>query len=477
MMTFSELTRLAKLANLEYSISLPQGMKAEDIEIKDFCLNSKLTSQGSVFVCTKGEFADGHDYAKSCLESGTVALLAEKKLAAEIEEKLAVLYVENSHLALQKMAIVRRDEFNGLLIAVTGSCGKTSVKEMLFQVLSHKGKAAKNHLNLNTQVGVAISILNTDNDEDFWILEAGINQEHDMQEIAQILRPNIGLIINASNAHAEGLPKGAAYYKSQLFSYIKKDEKIAKSGLTFACKDYPDLVKEVLAKSPDTVFYSILDEKADYYAKYKGLNADGKGIFTLKIKNDEYDILAPMRSDYGAENCLAIACLASFFMTKDEIIEAFKHTTSPRQRFEIFNLKDCTLIDDSYNANPLSFKRMISGALEYCTLDGKRTKPLIAIAGAMLELGEIAQREHEILGQEFALAKTEKIYYIGPYAENFAKGLKNASFEGTLIFPTDAESFANDLKAEKATNCVFLVKGSRSIQLERYAQKLKEIYG
>ncbi len=474
-MTFSELIQYANNAKIDFSYCLPSGQDAENIAVQHFCTDSRQVQEGSLFVCIQGEKSDGHSFAKACIEQGAKALIADKKLEKEIEESVAVLYVENASQALQKLAHAKREEFKGKVIAITGTSGKTSVKEMLFQVLAQKSKAAKNHLNFNTQIGVSLSILNTDNDEDFWILEAGISHEHDMDEIAAILTPDIALVLNVGLAHAEGLPKGAAFYKTKLFSYLKKNDNIKNQA--FASADYPELYEQAHKNYSQTLFYSICDEQSPYFAKYIGLDSNGMGRFLLKLDTDIFEINAPLRSDYGAENCIAIACIASLFMTKDQIIKAFKLTTSPKQRFDLSYFGNIVLIDDCYNANPLSFKRMITASLEYCKEESIRTKPLICLVGSMAELGEIAEKEHEILAKELALAKVEKIYYTGSYASSFEKGLKDSHFDGHYALLSTPEAFYEEIKAMQLTNHVFLVKGSRSNHLENYSQKIREIYG
>ncbi len=475
MMTFSELIQYAHKAKLDFSYSVPKSQDAENIIIHHFCTDSRQVEKGSLFVCIQGEKSDGHSFAKACIEQGANALIADKKLDSSIEESAAILYVKDTSKALQEIAHAKRKEFQGNLIAITGTSGKTSVKEMLYQVLSQKGKAAKNHLNFNTQIGVSLSILNTDNDEDFWILEAGISHEHDMEEIAAILTPDIALILNVGLAHAEGLPKGAAFYKSKLFSYLQKNKE--GNYIAFASADYPTLKEEALKNCAKTQFYSIIDEDCPSYARYLGLNEENMGRFLLKLNSDSYEIIAPLRSDYGAENCIAIASIASLFMSKEEIKQAFTKTTSPQQRFEITHYNDVTLIDDCYNANPLSFKRMITAALEYCKGNETQSRPLICLVGAMYELGEIAEQEHEILAKELTLAKVEKIYYTGSYASSFEKGLKDSHYSGHYALLTSPQDFSAEIKEMRLTNCVFLVKGSRSNHLEKYAQKIREIYG
>ncbi len=476
-MLFSELINFARKAQLEFACShCPNDENFVDIEISKVVVDNRLVESGSLFVCISGEKNDGHNFASQAIESGAVALLAEK---GKLENpQVPTLFVDDTSSALQKIAHAKRMDFEGKVIAITGTAGKTSVKEMLFQVLSSKGKTAKNHLNYNTQLGVSISILSAKGDEDFWILEAGISHEHDMDEIATIIRPDIALILNAGLGHAEGLPRGAAYYKSKLFQYLKDSWSVA-----IASADYADLVKESRKIFSSALYFSTQGKTVPYRAAYMNMNAEGKGIFRLYADGENFDIEAPLRSAYGAENVIAITSIALLCgMKQEEIQEAFRNTSLPVQRFEVHQFiednKNVTVIDDSYNANPLSFSRMVEAANEYTisTEQNPTSRPLICLVGAMYELGDKSEKEHEKLAKFIAEMKASYVFYTGPYRENFQFGLESVKGKHKFELLTGEENFAETLKELDLQEAVFLVKGSRSNKLEVYVKELINYY-
>ncbi len=472
-MYFSELVKYAKSAGLDCEVS---NHTHENVYFNEIFIDNRLINQAqhnTLFVCIKGENQDGHTFAHKAIEDGAVALIANKD--SKLEVSVPVLYVDDSAKALEKIAHAKRLEFQGKVIAITGTAGKTSVKEMLWQVLLHKGKAAKNYLNFNTQIGVSLSILNAIGDEDFWVLEAGISHEHDMDEIGAIICPDIALILNAGLGHAEGLPKGAAHYKAKLFNYLKDSTSIA-----LASADYPELVKETKEVFPRTNYFTTQENTLPFRANYIETNEEGKGSFRVYIMNENFLVQAPLRSQYGAENVIAVSMIASLCgMSSTEIQEAFMHIVMPIQRFDVHNFENVTVIDDSYNANPLSFRRMLEAATEYTKPCEQypRNRALICLVGAMYELGNIAEREHEKLGEEFAQKLVQSVHYIGDYAENFKKGLQAQMPCPAFFALNGSEDFAQTLALLNAQDTVFLVKGSRSNKLETYVKELIKFYG
>ncbi len=482
-MLFSELIQCAKEAKISFEYTLPTHLlgKEKEISFNQAWTDSRRVEKNDLFICTQGEKTDGHKYAEQTVESGASILIVEKEKFKNnaLNFSVPLIYVENSVEALMKIALAKRMKFQGKVIGITGTAGKTTVKELLAQVLSCKGKTAKNYLNFNTQIGLSLSILNTSGDENFWVLEAGISHEHDMDEIATVLRPDIALILNADLGHAEGLPKGSAYYKSKLFKYLKDEHSKA-----LACADYSDLVKESQKNTDKIYYFTSQDKKVEYQAKYKGaLNENPKnikGLYTLSFSDlstgeqEIFDVETPLHSEYGAENVIAISAIASLCgMNEKEIQEAFKKSTLPSQRFEIHYYNNITLIDDSYNANPLSFKRMLQAAQEYTS----EKKIFICIAGAMGELGEHAKQAHLELGKELANTRAKYIFYTGDFSKEIKQGLEENSFESEFNLLKSPEDFSEYLKKLALSEATFLVKGSRSNHLELYVQEIQKLYG
>ncbi len=474
-MHFLDIINFATQANLAFSLN----PNAKNLEISSFCFDNRKASQGSLFVCLCGENNDGHNYAQSAIENGAVALIAQKeKLSEEIlNSQIPLLLVDDTQKALEEIAHAKRLNFQGKVIAVTGTAGKTCLKEMIFHTLSKKFQVSKNYLNYNTQIGASISILEANDQADFWVLEAGISQEHDMDELGAIILPDIALVLNVGEGHAEGLPRGSAYYKSKLFKYLKDNQAKA-----FASKDYEDLKLECLSHCNNAIFFSIQDERCPYFAKYLGMqknlsdmNEKELGLFEVRLPNKkEFTLSTHLPSPFYAENIIALcAILDSLHISIDEMKNALSDFSMPTQRFVVEHIQDITIIDDSYNANPLSFKRMLKAAKEYTS---QNTRPLICIAGSMLELGEIAADEHFKLGAEFAKEDVKHIFYIGDFYDEIKDGYHSISKNVNFYRPESAADFISTIKELDLENAVYFIKGSRSNHLETYAQKLKNFY-
>ncbi|MEG1610839.1 MAG: Mur ligase family protein, partial [Bilophila sp.] len=372
------------------------------------------------------------------------------------------------------------------VVGITGTAGKTTVKEVLAQILTHKGSTAKNHLNMNNQIGLPLSMLAATGDEDYWVMEAGISQPGDMDELGAILEPDLGVIINVGPGHAAGLgDKGTAHYKARLLAHL------AAGGSGLISADYPDLVREARAVRPDLAFFSTTGRQVDYRSAYVVPAGEGKGLFRLWLDGECVDAEVPFRGSFGAENVIAAAAAAHRLgLTAPEIAAGLTGVVLPKQRFACSRAGKWLVIDDSYNANPLSFARMLEAAREMTA--ERPGEPLICVLGAMGELGALAQAEHEQLGRLLAEARPKAIFWKGEHFEDVAEGLRYGRYDGVLqaITSTDAllESLTacgalavkTDADAQVATPSVgkagskaggvMLFKGSRVNKLEVFVQ-------
>ena len=212
-------------------------------EVCGVVTDSRKAGPGSLFVCVPGERVDGHDFAAAAVERGAVALLAQRPLSVpDGGGEVPVFVVPDSVEGLGQLARWWRDRTSALVTGVTGTAGKTTVKEVLAQVLSVRGKTARNALNLNNQIGMPLSMLAADGDEAFWVMEAGISHEGDMEALGAILRPDLALILNVGAGHTAGLgKKGVAWHKTRLLASL------AGGGRALVSADYPDLAREARA--------------------------------------------------------------------------------------------------------------------------------------------------------------------------------------------------------------------------------------
>lgn len=428
--------------------------------------DTRVIKQGELFFCISGERFDGHTFAHAAVEKGACAIVAERPpftmdemcgLRCQ-EGGMPLLMVRNSVEALGKLAAYHRAHAAATVVGVTGTAGKTTVKELLAQVLSVRGETARNHLNLNNQIGLPVSMLAASGDEAFWVMEAGISEPQDMDELATVLRPDLALVLNVGSGHTQGLgDKGVAYYKARMLNYI------AQGGIGLVSGDYPDLVREATHNFRQVRFFSVQDETADFYATYLGPESALQGRYAVRLEQRKFEIVAPFRGAFAAENVVAVAAAAYLLGLKsDEIIAGFAQARLPERRFCCQKRGNWLVIDDCYNANPLSSTRMVETAAEMA-----EEKPLMLVMGEMLELGNEAQSAHIQLGRDMAKAAPAAVFWAGGHGDDVARGLTEGGWQGELCIVQSPEEFVNRFMDTPLRSGLALFKGSRGNRLER----------
>ncbi|MFW5733614.1 MAG: Mur ligase family protein, partial [Oceanidesulfovibrio sp.] len=361
------------------------------------------------------------------------------------------------------------------VVVVTGTAGKTTVKEMLAQILSRKGKTCKNHLNLNNRLGLPRSIFEADPDAAFWVLEAGINMEGEMDELGAAAGPDLAVIVNVGPGHLEGLGDvtGVARNKARLLAHL------AEGGRGLINLDYPELVSAAYCLEPRCIGFSAkplengeaakLRGLARYHGEYKGMNDEGASRFAIDLDGKLIEPCVDAPGPLMVENATAAAAAAHLLGLEPEMIEAaLSQVELPQQRFAKREVGPWLVIDDSYNANPLSMGRALVSARAAAA-----DKALVCVMGEMRELGATAAQAHEALGREVAAAQPTAVFWKGGEYEAVRKGLADAGYEGRVTHVSGAEDFMNawrSLAMDDAAGGVVLFKGSRSIRMEQLAQ-------
>jgi len=436
---------------------------AVDTEITAVRIDSRLVRKGDVFFCIEGENFDGHNFAEAALEAGAVAVVVSQFLP-EMADKPAIM-VRDTVQALGKLAAYWRLKSNVRMIAVTGSAGKTTVKEMLAHVLAGSHTVHKNFMNLNNQLGLPLSMLEATGDETYWVMELGISLPGDMAELGPVAMPDMAIVHNIGPAHLEGLGsmENVAANKAALFKYLRPQ------GKALCCKDH-ELLWNAASEITDPVPFSSKDENAPYYSTLLSTMPDGRGKFIIKAGDKTAEVILPTCGSHFAENAAAVTCAAHMLgLELTEIAERLATVELPKQRFHCHTYGEWTLIDDSYNANPLSMNKAIDTAK---AIAGKR--PLVLVLGDMLELGEEAGCAHCDLGSKIASIEPDATFYFGKHYDEVASKTNGS----TLVPVNKPEEFLNGIHELGLSDAVVLFKGSRSCRMENYFHALNnEING
>jgi UDP-N-acetylmuramoyl-tripeptide--D-alanyl-D-alanine ligase len=424
--------------------------------------DSRAVAPGDLFFCLKGERFDAHDFAAQVDEAGAAAIVASRPL-----EGIAcpVILVPDTQIALGRLARCWRDRFGaqagGKVVAVTGTAGKTTLKELLAQTLAQTLSVAKNHKNFNNQVGLPLSMLAATGQEDAWVMEVGISQPHDMAELGAIIAPDLAVVLNIGPAHLEGLGdlSGVAKAKASLLAHLRP------GGLGLCCMDYPELWAEAKALLPEVHGFSAGNSFARYYARFEEALPGGRGLFEIIVDGQAFWAELPACGAHFAENAAAVAGACHLLgLTTEQIASGLAAASLPDQRFCCAEAGCWRVVDDTYNANPLSMRRSIEAA-RLMAGEGQ----LVLVLGDMKELGPGAALAHQELGAVVKAAKPAAVYFQGEFAAQVATGAPGVP----LTAVTEPGQVLAALAKLDAGGTI-LVKGSRSCRMEAYAKSLLE---
>jgi UDP-N-acetylmuramoyl-tripeptide--D-alanyl-D-alanine ligase len=421
-------------------------------------IDSRTVERGGLFAALSGERTDGHRFVKAAFNDGAAGALVRRDcvetyaLKREAENAGAALLVaEDTRLALQELSRAYLDRFPRLLrIGITGSSGKTTTKEITAAIIGKEKRVVYNAGNLNSDIGLPLSVFKTRAEHEAGIFELGMNRRGEMAEIAGVLRPHIALITNAGTAHIGiiGSREGIAKEKAAIFSFFTGSE----TAFIPAESDFAGLLaKDIKGK---TVFYSV--ESAGIK------NVVDRGIYGWEFDIDSEQASFHLPGRHNLQNAAAavmlgrcagisaasIAAALSEFRTlsaRSEIVE--KEIGAGRGRI--------TVINDSYNANPDSMEKTLL-FFDELAWSGRK----ILVLGEMMELGAVREREHEKLFSRMREIKAEKKYF-------FQAATFNVPADDGVMVYDDIGKLKNKIERECIDGDLILLKGSRGCALER----------
>ncbi len=400
----------------------------------------KLT-EGDIFFALKGPNFNGNQFAEKALTTGAAYVIVDEKVETEDNR---IIQVEDSLKTLQELASYHRDHFKIPFLAITGSNGKTTTKELIHAVLSTHYRTYTTEGNLNNHIGIPLTILRIREDAQIAVIEMGANHQHEIESYCTYAKPDYGLITNIGKAHLEGFggEEGVKKGKGELFAYLS-----IHSGTAF-----------VNAMDAKIMEVSEPVRKKVYYGG--GQN----GIMGEVLESDPFlkvgieggnrmEISTRLVGKYNLSNVLAAAAVGRYFQVPDEkIIRAIEGYAPTNSRSQMIKKYGNTIIMDAYNANPSSMKAAIEN---FAAMKGENK---VLILGAMKELGKESLKEHEQL-----------VELIGRYKwkEVALTGIEFSNITHEYQFFENEEQTRKWFLNSSLNNCLILVKGSRSMQMEK----------
>lgn len=404
--------------------------------------DTRKIAPNSIFFALRGENFDANTFTKEALEKGAKYVVIDNK-DYFIDER--TLLVENSLVTLQELAKFHRLYLGLPIIALTGSNGKTTTKELIHSVLSKKYNTLATIGNLNNHIGVPLTLLRFTKDTEIGIVEMGANHQKEIEFLCKIAQPDYGYITNFGKAHLEGFGgvEGVIKGKSEMYDYLKNNNK-----LIFVNLD--DTIQNQKTENLKRFSFTVNASQAD--VKITGVEANPM----VKIAYNNLTINSQLIGIYNANNINAAITIGNYFKVSDELIkEAIENYIPENNRSQLILKNGNEIILDAYNANPSSMAAAITNLIQL------EKKNKIAILGDMFELGNESLLEHKKI---IALLENEtsiSTYFIG---KDF---FKNQIHNTHMSFFEDFESFSVFLKTNLPNNNLLLIKGSRGMALEK----------
>jgi UDP-N-acetylmuramoyl-tripeptide--D-alanyl-D-alanine ligase len=409
-------------------------------------IDSRTIGKGELFVALKGERFDGHDFLEEALKKGSGAIVSVPP--AEPVKGKAIIHVNNTLKALQRMAHFMRAKADIRVVGVTGTNGKTTTKEMAASVLGTRYRVLKNAGNLNNHIGLPLSLLSLSEEHQVAVLEMGASAPGDIKELCEVASPDFGVITNIGHAHLEGFKDLEAVRRTKL-EILDSVKAAAVNG------DDAFLIEGMRGFRGRVMRYGF-DSSLDVYAG--DVEFRGRGLsFTLHMNGRSARVGLKVAGKFNVYNALAASSVGAFFdMDIESVKEGLEGFEGVPMRLEIRELLGATVISDVYNANPASMEEALKELVRL------RDQRAVAVLGDMLELGSHAEAAHRRLGGWMSGLPVDLFIAVGPLMS-----LAAGEFKGRSIKAVDADEARGLLLGEWRKGDTVLIKGSRGMRLER----------
>ncbi|RFC75623.1 UDP-N-acetylmuramoyl-tripeptide--D-alanyl-D-alanine ligase [Streptomyces sp. AcE210] len=429
-------------------------------------IDSRKVTDGSLFAAFVGERVDGHDYAAAVVEAGAAAVLASRPVG------VPAIVVDDVQAALGALARTVVERLGATLVALTGSAGKTSTKDLIAQVLRRKAPTVFTPGSFNNEIGLPLTALSATDDTRYLVLEMGARGKGHIRYLTGLTPPRIGVVLNVGTAHIGefGGREQIAEAKGELVESLPAD------GTAILNADDP-LVRAMASRTKARVLLFGEGADADVRAENVRLTENGQPSFSLRTPSGCSDVTLRLYGEHHVSNALAAAAVAhDLGMSVEEIALALSEAgTLSRWRMEVTERPDgVTVVNDAYNANPESMRAALRALAAMGR--GRRTW---AVLGHMAELGDEALAEHDAVGRLAVRLNVSKLVAVGGREASWLQlgAYNEGSWGEESVHVSDAQAAVDLLRSELRPGDVVLVKASRSVGLESVAQALLAVDG
>lgn len=424
--------------------------------------DTRTIKAGDIFLALTGDNFNGHDYLDIAIEKGAVAAIVSRPIAADI----AQLVVDDTRLALGQLAAYRRQQHKDLtVIAITGSSGKTTCKEMLGSIFGRLAPTLITRGNLNNDLGVPMMLLELSDHHRYAILELGANHIGEIAYTAEIVQPDVACILNIGTAHLGefGSREGICQTKAEIYHTLHDNQ----FAIVPDKDDFTNQLRRIAEKhTPNVIGFGNTDVSASH------LDVEPeRSEFKLHIGSQVHDINLPLAGEHNVNNALAAAaCAHALNIDISDIVVGLENARPAKGRLNSQLLGMHRLIDDTYNANPHSVRAAAK-------VLAAQTGTQVMVLGDIGELGEAAISEHQSLGRTIATTGINVLLCVGQYAPYTVAGAQEISAINAHAFADKDSLLAylqSYLQAQQAQPCTVLFKGSRSMEMETLINALVE---
>ncbi|GAA0767509.1 UDP-N-acetylmuramoyl-tripeptide--D-alanyl-D-alanine ligase [Clostridium subterminale] len=430
-------------------------------EFSSVTIDSRNISTGDIFIAIKGENFDGHKFVKGAIDCGAKLCIVHEREKYEdlIEKDVSIILVKDTKRALLDLASYYISTLDIKVVGITGSTGKTSTKDLMAAALSKKYNVFKTQGNFNNDIGLPLMIFKLDKTYQVAILEMGMSDLGEIDTLAKVAKPSIGVITNIGTSHLENLKTRENILKAKLeiANSFTEENVLIINGDNDMLHDY------------STNEYKIVKIGIDSDYNFKGCRIIiNKDSIEFGVKENGKDVNAtikvPVPGKHNVLNSLlAIAVARELKVTYEEIQEGIQNLESTSMRLDVLNLDDYTVINDAYNASPDSMEAALEVLKQY---SGRK----IAVLGTMKELGEDSARAHEQVGACAKASGVDFLFTLGEFDENYKKGYGSENF---MTF-NSMEELIVELKKNIKMNDTLLIKASRSMKFENIIKELQK---